>query len=171
MNAAALIRPLLSGTPAGWHGLPPVATGAFDAALGPPEAVADEDLGHYPAERRTYRVEGRAVAVWARAGAVVMVEIAAPLPPSVLDGIEPPCAVLPNELLVEGGYAHEYLFCARGLVATFVESRAAGGDAIIRLRGIAPLATADEFGPALYKPFEDQIGWADAAGDAIGWRR
>jgi hypothetical protein len=168
MNAAGLIRPLLSGAPAGWRGLPPVATEAFDAALGPPAAVASEDLGYYPAERRAYCVGGREVIVWAREGAVVMVEAAAALPGSALDALGAPSAVLPNEILADGGYAHEYLYCARGLVATVVQPYQAGAHKVVRLRGIAPLDGPDAFGPALYKAFEDRVSWAGAAGAAGG---
>jgi hypothetical protein len=167
MNAADLLRPLLSGTPAGWRGLPRLATDAFDAALGPPVAVACEDLGYYPAERRTYCVGGHEVFVWAREGAAVMVEVAVALPESALGALGAPSAVLPNEILVEGGYAHEYLYCPRGLVATVVQPYRAGALKIVRLRGVAPLDRPDAFGPDLYKAFEDRVSWAGAAG-AIG---
>jgi hypothetical protein len=167
MNAADIIRPLLSGVPAGWRGLPPVATDAFDAVLGPPAAAAREDLGYYPADRLTYCASGREIIVWAREGAVVMVEAAAALPGSALDALGAPSAVLPNEILVEGGYAHEYLYCRRGLVATVVQPYRTGERKVVRLRGIAPLGRAEALGPDLYKAFEDRTSWAGTAGGRI----
>jgi hypothetical protein len=152
VNAADLIRPLTAGRPGEWHGLAAIPVAGFDAALGPPADVAQAELGYYPAERRDY---GGAV-VWARKGQAVMVEVACDLPAAALDGLEEPCAVLPNEILLADGYPHERLFCRRGLVATVVQPYAGGEKRILRLRGIAPIAGPAEFGPELYRAFEDQ---------------
>lgn len=160
MNAADLIRPLLLGRPAEWHGLPPTPVAEIDDALGAPMSAEPAELGYYPAERRSYRVEGRDVIVWARKGAAVMVEAPGPFPPSSLSKLEPPCAVLANEISLPDGYAHERLFCGRGLVATVVEPFGAGEEEVLRLRGMAPVAAPAQFGPELYKAFENRIRWA-----------
>lgn len=159
MTAAGLIRPLLLGRPAEWRGLPPTPVAEIDDALGAPAAVEQSELGYYPAERRLYPVEGREAIVWARKGVAVMVEAPGPFPPSALTGLEPPCAVLANEISVPGGYAPERLFCGRGLVATVFEPFGTGEGVVLRLRGMAPVATPAQFGPELYKAFEDQVRW------------
>jgi hypothetical protein len=159
MTAADLIRPLLLGRPAEWHGLPPTLVAGIDDSLGAPAAVEPSELGYYPAERRLYPVEGREAIVWARKGVAVMIEVPGPFSPASLTGLEPPCAVLANEISVPGGYAQERLFCGRGLVATVVEPFGAGAGEVLRLRGIAPIAMPAQFGPELYKAFEDQVRW------------
>jgi hypothetical protein len=156
MTGAVSLQPLLEGAPATWHGLPPLPADAFDPVPGTPAAVDEADLGGLPAERRTY---GN-VTVWARDGAVVMVEIPCDLPASTLAGLEAPCAALPNELAIPGGYAREQLYCARGLVATIVKPHDGGEERIVRLRGIVPIADPQAFGPGLYQPFEDRVRWA-----------
>ncbi|HEY5712953.1 MAG TPA: hypothetical protein VIT38_13755 [Allosphingosinicella sp.] len=159
MTPAELLSPLLAGEAAGWHGLPPLAGDAFDALLGPPASVELLRLGFYPAERRLFaRAEGD-VAIWSRDGEAVMVEVATALPATALDALEKPCAVLSQEIDVEGGYAHEHLYCARGLVATVFEPFDGGAKRVIRLRGIGPVADAARFGPALYKALDDQVKW------------
>lgn len=155
MSVADLIRPLTAGRPADWHGLAATAVARFDADLGAPVAVAQAELGYYPAERRDY---GGPI-VWARNGQAVMVEVACDLPAAALDGLEEPCASLPAELLLPDGYPHEHLYCRRGLVVTLVRPFAGGGKRILRLRGIAPIDDPEEFGPELYRAFEDQVHW------------
>jgi hypothetical protein len=155
MTAADLIRPLTAGRPGEWHGLAGTAVALFDDVLGPPVAVEQAELGYYPAERRDY---GGPI-VWARNGQAVMVEVACDLPAAALDGLEAPCATLPNEILLPDGYPHEQLFCRRGLVVTMVQPYAGGENRIVRLRGIAPIADPAEFGPELYRAFEDQVHW------------
>jgi hypothetical protein len=161
MTTAAFLQPLRGGDLAAWHGLPPLPADAFDATLGAPAIVAEAELGGLPAERRAYGD----VIVWARAGAIVMVEFAGAWRAATLDALESPCAILPNEILVQGGYAHEYLFCVRGLVATVVRPHDGGANRIVRLRGIAPIAAPDEFARGYYQAFEDRIRWdTDPAG-------
>jgi hypothetical protein len=155
VNALDLIRPLTAGRPCDWHGLAATPVAEFDSALGAPFAVAEAELGYYPAERRDYGV----VVVWARDGRAAMVEAACDLPAAALDGLEAPCAVLPNELLLADGYPHEHLFCSRGLVVTMLQPYSGGESRILRLRGIAPIAGPAEFGPELYRAFEDQVHW------------
>lgn len=165
MRVAPLLRPLVRGAPEDWHGLPLLAPAAFDAEVGPPVAFAEAALGDEPAERRTYP---GAILAWVRDGTVVLVEVAGAWPATALDALESPCAILPNEILVQGGYAHEYLFCARGLVATVVQPHDGGANRIVRLRGIAPIAGPDEFGRGYYQAFEDRIRWdADPVGRAF----
>lgn len=163
MTMASLLQPLRGGDLAAWHGLPQLAAGALDAGLGAPAALDEGELGGLPAERRTYGE----VVVWARDGAIVMVEIACALPLSALAGLEAPCAALPNELAIPGGYAREQLYCARGLVATIVKPHDGGAERVIRLRGIAPLAGPEGFGPGLYQPFEDRIRWSADLGGMV----
>lgn len=155
MSVADLIRPLTAGRPGDWHGLAATPVARFDADLGAPAAVEQSELGYYPAERRDY---GGPI-VWARDGQAVMVEVACDLPAAALDGLEEPCASLPAELLLPDGYPHEHLYCRRGLVVTLVRPYAGGEKRIVRLRGIAPIAGPDEFGPELYRAFEDQVSW------------
>ena len=157
MNAADLFAPLVAGRPLDWRGLPPTAAAELDAVLGAPASLEEGLLGYYPAERRSYRTGEAEILAWMRDGACVMVEVPVDLPAAALDGLEAPCAVLPQEIEVEGGYAHELVYCGRGLVATVVEPFVKGkGEQVVRLRGIAPIASRDGFGPDLYRSLEDQ---------------
>lgn len=162
MTAVVSLQPLLRGDPAAWNGLPPLPADAFDSELGAPVKIDEADLGGSPAERRIYED----VIAWSRDGAIVMVEIACDLPASILAGLEAPCAALPNELVIPGGYAREQLYCTRGLVATIVKPHDGGSERIVRLRGIAPIAGPEAFGAGLYQPFEDRIRWASDLGGA-----
>lgn len=160
MSGADLIAPLVGGRPADWRGLPPGAESTLEASLGEAVEVVDGRLGYYPAERRRYRAAGGDVLLWVRAGEGVMIEAPVDLPASALDGLEAPCAVLPHEILAEDGYAHERLYCERGLVATVIEPFAGGGaERVVRLRGIAPVASPADFGPELYKSADDRVRW------------
>jgi hypothetical protein len=160
MNHVHLAAPLLGGRPAEWYGLPADAIAALEASLGRPVEVSEEPLGYYPAERRSYRAGGDVIVLWARGDRAVMLEAPVDLPASALDGLEAPCAILPHEILADDGYAHERLYCGRGLVATVIEPFAASAaERIVRLRGIAPVDSPADFGPELYKSADDQTRW------------
>ena len=78
----------------------------------------------------------------------------------MLDTLPAPDAVLAHEILVPGHYAHEYLYCTRGLVLTVAQSLQGNERHIARCRGMAPLAAPREFGPDFYLAFEDRVSWA-----------
>lgn len=163
MNAPtlhALLQPLLNGDLPAWQGLPPLAVAAFDALYGPPTARCEEPLGARPALRHDYTTgTGGALTLWSRGERVVMVAPARLPPPAALDALPPPDAVLPHEILVPDHYAHEYLYCGRGLVLTVAEALRGAERYIARCRGIAPLASVREFGPDFYLAFEDRVSW------------
>jgi hypothetical protein len=168
MNLRTALEPMLHVDPAHWRGLPEASVEDFDALLGPPEERTEGTLGYYPATRCRYRdKDGAGIILWARNDAAVMVEAMEAPPPSVLDDLPEPTIVLPQEILIPDAYAHEYLYCATGLVLTVAESLHGGADRIVRCRGVRPLTSARDFGPAYYMPFEDQIAWSesDSAGD------
>ncbi|MEK6677153.1 MAG: hypothetical protein AABZ47_16050 [Planctomycetota bacterium] len=161
MNLQTSLEPILRVEPARWQGLHRATVAEFDALFASPEESIDAVLGYYPATRRRYRTNtGQGLMLWARAGEAVMVETLVQPAASVLNELPNPCAILAHEILVPDAYAHEYLYCAIGLVLTVAQPLR--GDVpfrIIRCRGVKPLASADEFGLDYYCAFEDQVRW------------
>jgi len=159
MSLRDIVAPLLRGTPGAWHGLPPTPASDFDAAFGPPLRSTKTNLGFLPADRLVHDTSEGELIAWIRRGQAVMIEVAAEHPVSVLGGLEQPCVVLPQEILVPEAYARERLYCERGLVVTVAHPFDGTEDRIVRFRGISPIATPAEFGTDLYKPFEDRASW------------
>ena len=72
---------------------------------------------------------------------------------------------------LEDAYAHEYLWCARGLVLTVAVPLGGLDDEddgvperIVRCRGLRPLARVGDFGPAYYRPLDSRVRWVAAGG-------
>lgn len=177
MTLRDAIEPMLRVDPLRWHGLPRVTVADLDALLGAPEESAEAILGYYPALRRRYRAASGAASAdhglvaWARTGEIVMVESLVQPAASVLEALPEPSAVLAQEILVPDSYAYEYLYCAKGLVLTVAKPlRGKATSRIVRCRGVKPLASAAEFGPDYYRPFEDQVRWAERVGGNEGSR-
>jgi len=157
------LEPLLDLDPVRWGGLPDATVAQFDALFGPPDERIDTVLGVYPASRTRYRHDGAAkgLLMWAREGIAVMVQTVKPPDQAVLGELPEPDAVLAHEILVPVAYAHEYLYCATGLVLTVARAFRGGmPDRIVRCRGIKRLDRVEAFGPAYYQAFEDRIQWA-----------
>lgn len=154
------LAPLLAGELLNWRGLPSAHTADFDALFGNPYAHGELALGAWPAIRCAYRdAQGRGLVLWSRQDRAVMVE-AETLPPcAVVAQLPQPDRILPHEILVLGHYAHEYLYCAIGLVLTVAEPLSEGRAHIARCRGIAPLTSPEDFGSAWYLAFEDRTSW------------
>ncbi|MCA0439589.1 MAG: hypothetical protein LCH71_03735 [Proteobacteria bacterium] len=156
-----LLQPLLAGDLPAWQGLPAVSVADFDALYGPPTVRREEPLGALPAMRHDYAAgDDGTLAMWSRGGQAVMLAPVHLPSPAVLDTLPAPDAVLAHEILVPGHYAHEYLYCTRGLVLTVAQSLQGNERHIARCRGMAPLAAPREFGPDFYLAFEDRVSWA-----------
>lgn len=155
----AHLAPLLAADPLAWRGLPPARVADFDALFGIPQMLQEQTLGARPATRRVYR-DGHGLVLWSREGQAVMVEAGTLPPPALVAQLPTPDRILAHEILVPGYYAHEYLYCAIGLVLTVAKPLREGQAHIARCRGIAPLAAPQDFGPDYYLAFEDQISWA-----------
>jgi hypothetical protein len=169
MNAPLDVRtalaPLLDADLARWRGLPPLSRAALEAVFGPPTTVEQMDLGHFPALRLRYDSHSPRFTAWEREGAIVMIEADRMPAVDMLARLPTPDARLQHEILLDAAYAREYLYCAIGLVLTVAEPfDRSGPNAIVRARGIAPLADPGEFGPAYYLPFADRIRWAPPEG-------
>lgn len=168
LNLLAALDPMLRIDPLAWRGLPQATVAEFDAFFGAPEESVESVLGYYPATRRHYlsAATAQGLVLWARAGEAIMVETAAPPPVAVLASLPEPSAVLAQEIFIPEAYAHEYLYCSIGLVLTVAQ--AFGGEVpsrIVRCRGVKVLVSPEEFGPAYYRPFEDQVRWAVLTGE------
>jgi hypothetical protein len=175
MNAALDVRtalaPLLDADLTRWRGLQPLSRTALEAAFGAPTTVEEADLGHVPALRLRYDsdrprfTDSPRFTAWERDGAIVMIEADRMPAVDMLARLPTPDARLQHEILLDGAYAREYLYCAIGLVLTVAEPfDRSGPNAIVRARGIAPLADPSGFGPAYYLPFADQVRWAPPEG-------
>jgi len=88
---------------------------------------------------------------------VILVETLTPPPLSAMSRLGEPSAIKPHEILREGSYVHEYLYCERGLVLSIAEPFEKGQAwQIVRCRGIQPIDDPRQFGPEFYLPFEDR---------------
>ena len=164
MNLSTALEPMLQIDPLNWNGLPSATMEQFDALFGPPVEETDSTLGYHPATRYHYRAEEGVseLIVWAREGLAVMVETVKTPDVTVLEALPEPNAVLANEILLPDAYAHEYLYCSRGLILTVAQPYHENvANRIVRCRGIKPLASVEEFGPAYYQAFDDQVQWAN----------
>jgi len=93
-----------------------------------------------------------------RAGAAVMIEAIVVPPVAILATLGDPTAIVPHEILVPGVYAPEYLYGPHGLARTVaIPFGSQAPTRIVRCRRVRPFATAQEFGPDYYKPFEDRV--------------
>lgn len=156
------LEPLLSGELARWDGLPRVSVAELVALGGKPLARDSVKLGAYSAERlRFFSQEAqRALLAYARDEAVVMVELVPPPDIAVMTELGEPDAVLPQEMFLEDAYAHEYLYCARGLLLTVAQPfGAAAPNRLHRCRGIASLNDPGALGPELYTPLDTDVKW------------
>jgi hypothetical protein len=157
------VQPMLDHDLAAWRGLPAIRVETLIAAFGAAAKHEHAALGWYPADRYILDVESRArgLAVYARAGEVVLIEALAPPPFSAMAGLGEPTKILPHEILSPGVYVHEYLYAPRGLVLGVAQPfQKEQPWSISRARGIKPLAGADEFGPELYQAFEARKVWS-----------
>lgn len=164
MNLRAALEPILSLDLVNWTGLPTATLDQFDTLFGPPVERIESTLGYYPATRYRYQTEHGAyeLVVWVREGTAVMIETLKTPDVSILVALPKPSAVLANEILIPDAYAHEYLYCTNGLVLTVAQPYSESGtNRIVRCRGIKPLASVEEFGPAYYQAFDDQVQWAN----------
>ena len=162
MSLRKSLIPMVHVDPVNWRGLPRSIVSDFESIFGPPEESLGTVLGYYPVTRYLYRSveDHQGLVLWARTGEAVMVATLTQPPVSVLEELPDPCAVLAHEILVPGAYAHEFLYCQVGLVLTVAQPLSGDGpNQIVRCRGINPLTSPAEFGPAYYCSFEDKVLW------------
>lgn len=157
-----MLDPLIAGDLLAWHGLPLIEADDLEGLLGLIQKRSKVLLGAYSAKRYLFKVgnSGQEVAAFMRLGTVVMIEILQPPPLSTMEKLEQPCAMLPQEILLEDFYTYEYLYCSRGLVLTVakpLDEEKGQEDRLIRCRGIRPIESEKDFGPELYMPRESQI--------------
>ncbi|MBE9475215.1 MAG: hypothetical protein IMY85_10025 [Chloroflexi bacterium] len=161
-STRAVLHPLLELDIPSWNGLAKITVETLYATLGRPKKVEDVELGWYPALQLTYIMDtpSGGLAVYIRNNEVVLIETLIPPPLSAMVGLGPPSAIKPHEILVENAYVHEYLYCERGLVLSIAESFEEGQPhQIVRCRGIRPIDSPEQFGPELYRAFEDKTVW------------
>jgi len=156
------LAPLIAGNLLAWHGLPLIGSDSLEDVIGPIKNRTEVLLGAYPAECYLFEVgtSGQEIAAFVRLGVVVMMENLRPPQISSMEYLEEPCAILPQEILVEGFYAYEYLYCSRGLVLTVAKALEEKKDQerrLIRCRGIRPIDSVKDFGPELYMSWENLI--------------
>jgi len=143
-----------------WRGLPAIDVDALTASFGAPQETGSVELGFYPAMRSRFasKTESGGFDAYSRETRVLMIETLKQPPVEILAALPEPMSILPNELLLQGAYGHEYLYGERGLVLTVaVPYGSRQPSKIARCRGIAPIGSAREFGPELYRPFEDRV--------------
>lgn len=161
-NFASELESLLFGNLMLWKGLPNISVIELEVLLGKTEESETVKLGAYPAQRLKFPQQkgNRALMAYVRYGQVVMVEVLPPPDFNVLSGLPKPTTILPQEISVEGAYAHEYLYCERGLLLTVAQSfEKSEHHRLIRCRGIQPLSSPDQLGPDLYMPLDTEVKW------------
>jgi len=158
----AAFRPLLDLDIMSWKGLPRITGETLEAAFGAPAETEDTELGWYPAQRLRYvmNTASGGFNAYIRNNEVVLIETATAPSAAVLHDLGAPAAVMPNEVLADKAYVHEYLYCARGLVLSVAEPFNKEQPArIVRCRGIHPIDGPEQFGPELFMAFEDKTLW------------
>jgi hypothetical protein len=158
----AAVKPFLDQDLVSWTGLPRITVETLNAAIGKPIGMEQAALGWYPADSYTFRVESPSggLIAYARNGQVILIEGLIPPPLSAIEGLGDPTTILPHEILLQGTYVHEYIYCEKGLVLSVAEPFQKDQPIkIVRCRGIRPLSSPDEFGPEFYQAFEEKTVW------------
>ncbi|NNG16055.1 MAG: hypothetical protein HKM89_06195 [Gemmatimonadales bacterium] len=156
------LESLLAGDLAAWQGLPDIVVHDLEALFGDPVESSSVRVGAYSAQRLEFRAgKGRRTLVaFARDERVFMVEVLPPPDRNALAGLPEPTAVLPQEIAVEGAYAHEVLHAERGLLLTMAQRfEEPEPRSLVRCRGIRPLVDRRALGPELYMPLETDVKW------------
>lgn len=160
--ARARLQPFLEGDLLAWKGLPRLNVETLNAVLGQPAKEEETNLGWYDAMLYTYETASPSggIAAYVRDGEAVMIEALVPPPLSAIEGLGEPSAIMRHEILVDGAYVHEYLYCERGLVLSIAEPfEKEEPQRLVRCRGVRPMSSPEEFGPELYMAFEDRQVW------------
>lgn len=164
MNASEAIQHFIEGRLSEWPGLPRLTIPALSGILGGASGGEIGTLGASPAKRYAFHVSSRNATLfaWERDAHVILVEISPPPGLAALDGLPAPTAILPQEIRIEGAYAHEYFFAERGLLLTIARPLEEGGeDRLARCRGVGPMPpTTRAPGPDLYMPLSARIRWS-----------
>ncbi|MFT3823211.1 MAG: hypothetical protein QM731_04790 [Chitinophagaceae bacterium] len=154
----SFLTPILAGDLEAWNGLPKqLPAEELLHLLGTPLQQQTECLGYYPADKWIFDIAGRTIYTYIREKKVVMVEIPQQSLPAITAWPSDPCGILPHQLLYPEAYAHEYIYCTKGLqltIARFFQHQRP--DEVIRCRGFVPVASVLDFGPYYYKAFEDE---------------
>lgn len=156
------LQPFLDLDLLAWKGLPLLSVAAMDDAFGSPGAVEDDYLGWNPAQRRIYSFEAASggLIAYARQGRIVMIETIHPPTLESLEGIEDPCVIKPHEIIVDGAYVGEHVYCKRGLVLSIAEPFEEGKPRwLVRCRGFEPINDPTEYGSDYHIAFEDRTVW------------
>jgi hypothetical protein len=157
------LAPFLDGRLADWYGLPELRLDEMEAAFGQPAERSTVELGYYPAIQAVFPHPGPSggIIAYERAGTVVMIQALAPPPVALLAALGEPTTIVPHEILVPDAYAPEYLYGPRGLALTVaIPFDSKDPREIVRCRSVRPFATARDFGPDYYKPFEDRTHYS-----------
>ncbi|MGB7921937.1 MAG: hypothetical protein WCF57_01700 [Pyrinomonadaceae bacterium] len=157
------LDPFLNWNLAAWQGLPELPVQALNRLFAAPASEETAELGWYPAQRLEYPVDNvpsGGLVAYARDNRVRLIEAIVPPPSSVIDTLEEPSAILPNEISVQGAYVPEYLYCQRGLVLSvarpFDETQPLR---VLRCRGIHPIERPDQFDTELYRSEQTKTFW------------
>lgn len=163
MNAAEAIRSFIAGRLSEWQGLPQLTIPALSEIVGATTSSEVTPLGASVTTRYTFDLPSRKATLfaWERNAHIVLIEISPPPGLEALEGLPSPSAILPQEIRIEGAYAHEYFFAERGLLLTIARPLEEGGeDRVARCRGIRPMPpTSRAPDPDIYLPLSARIRW------------
>jgi hypothetical protein len=163
VNATEAIQCFIEGRLSEWPGLPLLTIAALSEILGTPVHRESAPLGASTALRHTFELRDRTAAVFAfeRDAHVVMIEISPPPGHNALEKLPEPTTVLPQEIRIEGAYAHEYFYAERGMLLTVAQSLEEPGRVwLVRCRGIRAVpATTRTPEPDLFAPLATRVRW------------
>lgn len=144
----------------GWRGLGAgLSIEEVKGFFGGPVETNEDCLGYYPAVKYTFPC---GLIAYVRQQAVVLIETPNLPDSGILDQLRSPDAVLPHEIWVDGAYAHEYIYCDRGLVLTVAEYfDEAAANEIVRCRGFERIERPGEFDARYHRAFEDSSFWGN----------
>ena len=143
-----------------WKGLGFYTIDEFSELFGQLEEVRDSKVGYFPAICYQYHVDNvkYPLKIYERGGIAIMLEIEAILDIALLDDLEEPSVILLPELSIEEAYAHEYLYCNRGLLITVLEyDNPTRKNEIMRIRGFGTIDAVRDLKSDLYYPLDNQI--------------
>ena len=146
-----------------WKGLPSMNEKQLKNVLGEPTHLEEVYLGYYTSQKLTYLmpVLSGGIHAYIRDNQLIMIEAIKTPSYALVDTLTEPCGEKLQEILVNGAYVSEQLYCQIGLilsVATFFED--SNLPQIVRIRSIKSFENPNEFDERYYKSFSNQIKWS-----------
>ena len=142
------------------NGLPSCTIGFVKNKYGSPVSIKETQLGISSANKHTLHINNQEIGIYERNNNFLIVSKRVEFEMKFLSDFGEPCEILPQQIDVQNHYAHEYLFCEKGLLITVLEPLNKQLEKTIsRIRAIQAISDPKNLSPELYLSLDNQINW------------